>query len=424
MLENFNLWGYLRKEATQIMNLLIIHQNFPGQFRHVALAAQSRPDIAVTAIGRDTAPGVHGIKLLQYRPIRKTSNFAHPYLRKYEDAIFDGQQVLGVLKRLKQKGYCPDVILAHPGWGETLFVKDVYPDIPLIHFCEYYYHSKGADMGFDPEFPCAVDASSRLRLLNSMHLLNLEQCDVGISPTHWQRSLFPPIYHSKIHVIHEGIPLQSPGPAPVASVTLPSGHVIKAGQSIVTYVARNLEPYRGFHSFMRSIPYIQAQCPDAQIVIVGGDGVSYGRMPIGYENWRSKMVAELKVDLSKVHFTGKLPYATYRDALRVSDVHVYLTYPFVLSWSLLEAMASGCVVVGSDTAPVKEVIIDGVNGLLVDFFDGEAIAGKVCNVLRFPGDFSLIKKSSKLTVSRFDVRDGVKGYFEIFDRVMSGCCSR
>jgi glycosyltransferase involved in cell wall biosynthesis len=147
-------------------------------------------------------------------------------------------------------------------------------------------------------------------------------------------------------------------------------------------------------------------------------------MPIGYENWRSKMVAELKVDLSKVHFTGKLPYATYRAILRISDVHVYLTYPFVLSWSLLEAMASGCVVVGSDTAPVKEVIVDGVNGLLVDFFDGEAIAGKVCNVLRFSGDFSLIKKSSKLTASRFDVRNGVNGYFEIFDRVMSGCCSR
>ncbi|MBK5399806.1 glycosyltransferase family 4 protein [Pseudomonas sp. TH39(2020)] len=406
------------------MNLLIIHQNFPGQFRHVALAAQSCPDIEVTAIGRDTAPGVHGVKLLRYRPIRKTSNFAHPYLHKYEEAIFDGQQVLGVLTRLKQKGYCPDVILAHPGWGETLFVKDVYPDIPLIHFCEYYYHSKGADMGFDPEFPCAVDVSSRLRLLNSMHLLNLEQCDVGISPTHWQRSLFPPMYHSKIHVIHEGVPSQSPEPVPAASVKLPSGHVIKAGQSIVTYVARNLEPYRGFHSFMRSIPYIQAQCPDTQIVIVGGDGVSYGRMPIGYESWRSKMVAELKVDLSRVHFTGKLPYETYRAILRVSVVHVYLTYPFVLSWSLLEAMASGCVVIGSDTAPVKEVIVDGVNGLLVDFFDSESIAGKVCNVLRSPGDFRLIKRSSDLTASRFDVRHGVKGYFEIFDRVMSGCCSR
>ncbi|MHC8352470.1 glycosyltransferase family 4 protein [Pseudomonas sp. RT4P38] len=406
------------------MNLLIIHQNFPGQFRHVALAALSRPGIAVTAIGRETAPGVPGIKLFRYRPIRKKSDDVHPYLHKYEEAILDGQQVLRVLTKLKQEGYCPDVILAHPGWGETLFVQDVYPDTPLIHFCEYYYHSKGADMGFDPEFPCAVDASSRLRLLNSMHLLNLEQCDVGISPTHWQRSLFPPIYHSKIYVIHEGVPLQSPAPVPVASVKLPSGHVIKAGQSIVTYVARNLEPYRGFHSFMRSIPYIQTHCPDAQIVIVGGDGVSYGCMPKGYENWRGKMVAELEIDLSRVHFAGKLPYATYRAILQISEVHVYLTYPFVLSWSLLEAMASGCVVIGSDTAPVKEVIVDGVNGLLVDFFDSEAMAEKICNVLKSSGDFGLIKESAISTASRFDVKHGVKGYFEIFDRVMSGCCFR
>ena len=404
------------------MNLLIVHQNFPGQFRHVALAALNRPGVTVTAIGRDTAPGVSGINLFRYRPVRSKKNYIHPYLHQYEEAVGDGQQVLGVLKGLKQKGYRPDVILAHPGWGETLFVKDVYPDIPLIHLCEYYYHSKSADVGFDPEFPCAPDASSRIRPLNSMHLLNLEQCDIGISPTYWQRSLFPPAYHSKIHVIHEGIALQAPEPLPIASVKLPSGHVLEAGQPVVTYVARNLEPYRGFHSFMRSIPYIQAECPDAQIVIVGGDGVSYGRLPKGFENWRTKLLAELDINLSRVHFTGKLPYKTYRAVLQISEVHVYLTYPFVMSWSLLEAMASECVVIGSNTAPVREVIVDGVNGLLVDFFDAEAIAGKVCRVLKSLGDFRLIGKSAKSTASRFDVKHGVQGYFEIFDRVIS--CSK
>lgn len=405
------------------MNLLIIHQNFPGQFRHVALAALSRPSDNVIAIGRDTAPGLPGVKCFRYAPKRKASNI-HPYLHQYEEAIVVGQQVSKLLERLKEKGYRPDVILAHPGWGETLFVKDVYPDIPLIHFCEYYYHSTGADVGFDPEFPCAPDASSRIRPLNSMHLLNLEQCDIGIAPTLWQRSLFPSAYHSKIHVIHEGIPFQSPETAPIASVKLPSGHVLEAEQPVVTYVARNLEPYRGFHSFMRSVSYIQAQCPEAKIVIIGGDGVSYGRMPIGYENWRSKMVAESEVDLSTVHFAGKLPYETYRAVLRISNVHVYLTYPFVLSWSLLEAMASGCVVVGSNTAPVKEVIADGVNGLLVDFFDSEAMAEKVCSVLNNSGEFSVIRAAAISTAGRFDLRRGVKGYFEIFDRMMSCRCSK
>jgi glycosyltransferase involved in cell wall biosynthesis len=404
------------------MNLLIIHQNFPGQFRHVALTAHSRPDVTVVAIGRDTAPGVQGIKLFRYQPIRKQSHYTHSYLHQYENAVVDGQQVFLLLKGLKQKGYRPDVILAHPGWGETLFVKDVYPDAPLINFCEYYYHSTGADMGFDPEFPCAPDASSRIRPLNSMHLLNLEQCDIGIAPTSWQRSLFPSAYHSKIQVIHEGISIEATEPAPITSVKLPSGQVLETGQPIVTYVARNLEPYRGFHSFMRSIPYIQAVCPDAQIVIVGGDGVSYGRLPIGFDSWRAKLLAELEIDLSRVYFTGKLPYETYRAVLQVSEVHVYLTYPFVMSWSLLEAMASECVVIGSDTAPVREVIVDGVNGLLVDFFDAEAIAGKVCKVLRFSGDFCSIRKSAKSTASRFDVKHGLQGYFEIFDHLIS--CSK
>jgi glycosyltransferase involved in cell wall biosynthesis len=400
------------------MNLLIIHQNFPGQFRHVALAALRRPDVTVIAIGRDTAPGVQGIKLFRYRPIRKKSHYTHSFLHTYEEAVIDGQQVLRLLNSLKQEAYRPDVILAHPGWGEALFVKDAYPDTPLINFCEYYYHSTGADMGFDPEFPCAPDASSRIRPLNSMHLLNLEQCDIGIAPTSWQRSLFPPAYHSKIQVVHEGIYLETTEPAPITSVTLPSGKVLEAGQPIVTYVARNLEPYRGFHSFMRSIPYIQAVCPEAQIVIVGGDGVSYGRLPIGFESWRVKLLAELVIDISSVHFTGRLPYKTYREVLQLSEVHVYLTYPFVMSWSLLEAMASECVVIGSDTAPVREVIVDGVNGLLVGFFDAEEIAGKVCRVLKGTSDFNLIGRSAKSTAFNFDAKHGVRGYFDIFDRVI------
>ncbi|MEB0223999.1 glycosyltransferase [Pseudomonas sp. 5S1] len=104
-------------------------------------------------------------------------------------------------------------------------------------------------------------------------------------------------------------------------------------------------------------------------------------------------------------------------------IHVYLTYPFVLSWSMLEAMASGCVVIGSDTAPVKEVIVDGVNGLLVDFFDSEEIARKFCSVLRSCEDFSLIREAARSTAIRFDIKYGVKGYFDIFDRAISGCYS-
>lgn len=331
----------------------------------------------------------------------------------------DGQRVSGLLKGLHQQGYRPDVILAHPGWGETLFVKDWYSDVPLIHFCEYYYHSKGADVGFDPEFPTALGTSSRIRLLNSMHLLNLEQCDIGIAPTHWQRELFPHVYQPKIQIVHEGVRLQTAEGVATTSVQLPSGHWLKAGQRIVTYVARNLEPYRGFHSFMRSIPQIQSECPDAQIVIVGGDEVSYGHSPKGFANWRSQLLAEVEVDISNIHFTGKLPYEVYRSVLQVSRVHVYLTYPFVLSWSLLEAMASGCVVVASDTAPVKEVVIDKDNGLLVGFFDSAAIAKKVCSVLKAADGFASMAMSARSTAAKYGAEHGVKGYFDIFERVIT-----
>jgi glycosyltransferase involved in cell wall biosynthesis len=399
------------------MRLLIVHQNFPGQFRHVALEAVRRR-CEVVAIGRDTAPGLEGVRLFRYRTSGTRQNGIHAYLRTYEEAVTDGQKVYQILKKLKLEDYRPDVILAHPGWGETLFIKDVYSDVPLIHFCEFYYRAHGADSGFDPEFPSVDEESSRLRVLNSMHLLNLEQCDIAIAPTQWQRSLFPAAYHSKIQVIHEGVirKYSSPG---VDSLTLPSGHVLKAGQPIVTYVARNLEPYRGFHSFMRAIPHIKAECPEAQIVIVGGDEVSYGRMPIGYPNWRSRMAAEVDLDSCNVHFTGRLPYQEYRAVLELSKAHVYLTYPFVLSWSLLEAMASGCIVIASDTAPLREVIVDGVNGMLVDFFDCKAIAGRVTKVLKADGEFQSLSESAKLTASRFDVVNGLEGYFEIFDRLIS-----
>jgi glycosyltransferase involved in cell wall biosynthesis len=400
------------------MKLLVVHQNFPGQFRHVVLAAIARGD-EVVAIGRDTAPGLAGVKLFRYRAGKKTPANIHPYLIRYEQAVIDGQKVFRILTRLKQAGYRPDVILAHPGWGETLFVKDVFAGSPLVHYCEYYYRAHGADSGFDPEFARAECEASRLRVLNSMHLLNLEQCDLAIAPTHWQRSLFPEIYRSRIRVIHEGV-VQNSSVAQVESVVLPCGVELRAGQPIVTYVARNLEPYRGFHSFMRAIPRIQAECPDAQIVVVGGDGVSYGRKPIGYPDWRSRMEAQVSFDHSRVHFTGKLPYPTYRAVLQCSKVHVYLTYPFVLSWSLLEAMASGCVVVASDTAPVREVIVDGANGVLVDFFDHQEIASSVIKVLKSAGEYDGLASAAKLTAGRFSVESGVSQYFEIFESVMSG----
>ncbi|ARU88634.1 glycosyltransferase family 4 protein [Pseudomonas sp. M30-35] len=389
------------------MNVLFIHQNFPGQFRHIAAHLAKQSDVQVLAIGREKAPGLSGVKMLRYKPRRTASSHTHPYARSFEDGVLHGQQVLRLMLDLKAKGYRPDVIVAHPGWGETLYAKEAFPHVKLVHFCEYYYQTRGADAGFDHEFPLDINGAASIRSRNALHLLNIENCDAAITPTHWQHSLHPKSYQDKIQVIHEGIDTANLGPDPEATLQLPNGKVLKAGEPVITYVARNLEPYRGFHSFMRALPKILKEHPTCQVVVVGGDDVSYGSKPKDSPNWRSKLLAENPVDLSRVHFLGK---TTYKKVLQVSAVHLYLTYPFVLSWSLLEAMASGCLIIGSDTAPVREVIRDGENGVLVDFFNAEAVTEQVINSLTLPRRWSYLRQAARLNAQSYSNVDGVKKY--------------
>lgn len=395
------------------MRVLFIHQNFPGQFRHIANCLSERPGVEVLAISRDTAPGLPGISLLRYTPHRTASNNAHPYIRSFEDAVLHGQQVLRLLLDLKRRGYRPDVILTHPGWGESLYAKEAFPTARLIHFCEFYYHTHGADANFDPEFPLDLDGAARIRTRNALHLLNLENCDQGIAPTRWQYSLHPEAYQHKLVELHEGIDTRTLQPDSQATLTLPNGTTLSAGMPVLTYIARNLEPYRGFHSFMRALPLILQEHPTCQVLIIGGDDVSYGGRPKDADNWRSKLLRENPIDLTRVHFLGKIPYATYRKALQISAVHTYLTYPFVLSWSLLEAMACGCLIVASDTDPVREVISHGENGVLVDFFDSESIASGVLDALLNAEGHQEKKKRARATAETYDIEWGNKRYLEL-----------
>ncbi len=278
--------------------------------------------------------------------------------------------------------------------------------------------ANGPDMGFDLEFPVALDDRLRVSTWRAHHLLALEQCDVAIAPTRWQKIQFPATYQPKIQVLHEGIATDVLGPDPQVQLTLPNGQVLQAGDPAVTYVARNLEPYRGFHVFMRCLPALLAAHPTCQVLIVGGDEVSYGRAPKDAKNWREALLREVNIDTSsekgRVHFLGKLPFAQYRRVLQVSAVHVYLTYPFVLSWSLLEALASGCAVVASDTAPVREVIRHGENGLLVDFFDGSQIVDAAKKVLSDPSGMRAMRRAAVESVrERFAQRAGTAGYLDL-----------
>lgn len=391
--------------------ILIVHQNFPGQFRRIGHVWAQQPGWEVIGMGRRTAPGMETVRWIPYDTSRKPGKETHPYLRQMEDAVLHGQATARVMIKLKQQGYRPDAILAHPGWGETLYVRDIFPDARLIHFCEWFYGTPGSDTGFDPEFPTSFDTLAKLRTWNALHTLNLEHCDVGVSPTNWQRSRHPGIYLPKIELAHEGIDTDLLQPDASAQLKLPNGHVVKAGDPVITYVARNLEPYRGFHNFMRALEKVQRAHPRCHTIIVGGDDVSYGQKPSDAPNWREKMLREVKLDASRTHFMGKLPYDQYRKVLQVSAAHIYLTYPFVLSWSMLEAMASGCLVIGSRTGPVQEVIHDGENGLLVDFFDTGAMADRIVEAIDNQAAFKPLRVAAQKCVKeRYSLADGERAF--------------
>jgi glycosyltransferase involved in cell wall biosynthesis len=400
------------------MKALFIHQNFPGQFRHLIAHLARQPGVEVLGIGREFAPGMEGIRLLRYQPHRASSQETHPYVRRFEDAVLHGQQVLRMMLDLKGQGFQPDVVIAHPGWGEALYVKLAFPDAKLIHYTEYYYHLEGADSGFDPEFPFELENAAFVSTLNALHLFNIEQCDFGITPTHWQKSLYPAAYHDKIRVIHEGVDVDRLGPDPTAFLKFPNGRQLRPGDPVVTYVARNLEPYRGFHRFMRALPELLKAHADCHVLVVGGDDVSYGDRPVDAPTWREKMLRENSIDPERVHFLGKISYDLYRCILQVSAVHIYLTYPFVLSWSVLEAMACGCLLVASDTAPVREVIRHGENGWLFDFFDGKALVERVLHALSAPPEAAALRANARQSALAYSTEKGIAGYMKCIEQVL------
>ena len=394
------------------MRLLFVHQNFPGQYRYLApaLAADARNE--VIGIGEESSirrlQGFHPrIRLLAYAPPQGASPQTHHYLHSTEAAVRRGQAVLRVAMALRNQGFVPDVICAHPAWGEALFLKDIYPTARLLLYLEFFYRGSGSDMGFDPEFPTSFDDRCRVRVRNSAQLISLEAADAGISPTQWQRDQYPREVRERTRVIHDGVQTDLVCPATVAEFVLPDGRgTLHSGDEVVTYVARNLEPYRGFHTFMRALPALLAARPRAQVLIVGGDEVSYGRRLPSGETYREAYLREVgaALDTRRVHFLGKVPYRRFLEVLRLSSVHVYLTYPFVLSWSLLEALSCGCLVLASDTAPVREVVQAGRNGLLCDFFSPAALAEQAAALLAEPEQTQALRRQARADMQQgFDL---------------------
>ena len=384
------------------MRVLFIHQNFPAQYRHMAPALARRPGVQVLGLGENAGEALPGVRHLRYKPPPTGSKETHRYVRRVENAVYRGQQVIRAALALKEKGFVPDLVCCHPGWGEGLYLRDAWPKAKLLYYFEFYYHAAGADVGFDPPGEVPIDEACRVRTLNMVHLLSLEQADWGHTPTLWQASRFPDWARQRISVVHEGVDTNAIRRRKEAEFRLPDGRVLRQGDEVVTFVARGLEPYRGFHVFMRSLPEILARRPQAQVVMVGSEDPHYGSKPRAGGSWKELLLAELgdRVDRSRMHFTGKVPHAALLNLLSLSSAHVYLTYPSVLSWSMLEAMACECLVIGSATAPVQEVIEHGRNGLLVDFFSTEHLAETVVRALSDPAAMAPLRRAARETVVR------------------------
>jgi len=404
------------------MKVLFLHTNFPAQFPHLSMALARDPRnqvIFATTREEGNLPGVHKLLFKKHREPRPET---HNYLHSLENVVLQGQGLYRSLAKLKAKGFVPDIIYGHAGWGLPTFMKDLYPNTPLMCLFEWFYHAHGTDADFDPATPLTPDDECRIRIKNVPILIDLYSCDCGISPTYFQQSQFPPEFRRKISVIHDGIDTDTIHPLPGAKLVIPEMNLDLSGvEEVVTYVARGMEPYRGFPQFMESVGHILTARPACHVVIVGADRVAYGRQLPDGKTYKQAMLETVPLDMSRVHFTGLLPRNRYIQVLQASTVHVYLTRPFVLSWSMLEAMAAGCLVVGSDTAPVREVIEDGFNGRLVDFFSAQKIADCVIDVLENPRATTAMRVRAREAIQeRYALRKMLPLQIALLEKVASG----
>tara|TARA_B100000212_G_C27381371_1_gene537250 strand:+ start:1234 stop:2490 length:1257 start_codon:yes stop_codon:yes gene_type:complete len=394
--------------AKKKYTILFVHQNFPGQYKHLAPALAKMKNIEAYSISKEDK-SLPNIKHYKYEIKKGNVPGVNNLTIEFETKMIRAKAVADLCLEMKKEGIIPDVILSHPGWGESFLLKEVWPDAKFLNYFEFYYNTKDSDIDFDlketqrPDYD--FDLMVKLRARNAPFLSAFEQSDIMISPTEFQKSTAPEIFKDRISVVHEGIDTNLVKPNEDANIRLKNDNngkteVITKDDKVITFVNRNLEPYRGYHIFMRSLPEIISKHPDAYILIVGGDQVSYGATPEegSYKDIYYNEIKDKIPKNNKIRFCGVLDYNTFLNLIGVSSVHVYLTYPFVLSWSMLEAMSMEKLVIGSKTKPVEEIITDKKNGLLVDFFNHKKLSLMVNEVLSNPDKYLSIKKEARKTI--------------------------
>jgi glycosyltransferase involved in cell wall biosynthesis len=381
-------------------DILFVHNNFPAQFGFVAQAMAARGH-RCRAIASSTGREITGVPLVRWTGGRGSTSGIFPPATRAEADLIRGTAAARAALALKEKRFAPDVIVGHPGWGETVFLREVFPAARQVAYAEFYYRSEGGDVGFDPEFGTpSLEEKFRIHAKNATMAMAYAEADRIVAPTRFQAGMLPAAFRERAAIVHEGVDAERVRPDPDARLKV-GKLVLDRATPVVTFINRRFEPLRGYHVFMRALPRFLAEVPDAHAVLIGSDGeAGYGLAAPKGATWRQRFLDEVKdrIDLGRVHFTGHLPHDRMLAALSIARAHVYYTYPFVLSWSLLEAMASECLIVASDTAPLRDAIRPGQNGLLLDFFDHDALSEALIAACRNPEDFAPLRKAARETV--------------------------
>ena len=409
------------------MKILFIHQSFPGQFKHLIDTLNARGDeISYIGPDRNDLKLPKFVNFYPYVILRGNGSDTHLLALETETKVIRGEAVAKIAFGLKENGYKPDVIIAHPGWGESLFLKEVWKETPQLHYIEFSYNTQGSDTDFNDRYRRENDLQecSRTRMKNANVYLNLDSMDWGISPTHFQKSTVPEWAKTKISVIHDGIDTNWASPKSNVKVKINDQIVLSESDEIITFVNRTFEPYRGIHIFLESLCDVLRERPKAQVILVGEDtpNVSYGERRADGIGWLTYLRNEIHKDLdwSRVHHVGRVNHNLLIDIFRISSAHVYLTYPFVLSWSLLEAMSCGCLIIGSDTLPVREVISQKQNGILTPFHDTTLLAKNIISALDKPSEFENIRaRARKSVIKNYSIDSCIKKQLALIDLISS-----
>ncbi len=402
------------------MRILFMHNNFPGQYRRIYKYLEQFKDYRMAVVTLKTNKQSFNLPRVDFALHREVKEDQHFALRSMEGAVLHGQAVYRALFDMKKRGERPDIILAHSGWGSPMFIKDIFPDAKLLTYYEWYYHCHGGDGEFFRDEPYGPNDEVRIRLKNAPILQDLAAMDWGQSPTWFQQSQMPDLFRSRISVLHDGVDCEFFSPEPTAVLEI-AGKRFTADDEVITYIARGMEEYRGFPQFMEAVSRLQKIRPNLQTVVIGEDRIAYGSKRKDGKGLKSWALDTFDFDMNRLHFVGNQPLSKLRDALRITKAHIYLTAPFVLSWSMMESMATGALIVGSKTACVEEMITHGENGLLVDFFDVDALTDTVVSVLEHPNKYLSLKNAARNRIlTSYSVNELLPRYRSLIETVASG----